>query len=87
MKRMPDRYQRAMGIVLCYLVFAVQGQLGIHGLDQRWASVDTMTAIRTPLEQSGTQWSQAAEQAGSYTHSSNKRRDRHPTEPDIGMAR
>lgn len=47
-------------------VFAVQGKLqgGIEGLDQKRASVDTMTAIATPLEQSSQQWTQAAQHAG-----------------------
>ncbi len=69
-------------------VFAVQGRLGgIQGLEQRWASVDTMTAIRTPLEQSSTQWAQGAEQAEKLQAQQQQVQARQHTEPSIGMVR
>lgn len=45
--------------------FAVQGRLhgGIEGLDQKLARVETLSALHTPLTESGAQWPQAVQQA------------------------
>nr|WP_199045116.1 XVIPCD domain-containing protein [Dyella sp. ASV24] len=68
-------------------VFAVQGRLGgITGLEQQWAHVDTMKAIKTPLEQSSARFPQAVQQ-GQEQQQTQAQVQQPAPQPTMGVAR